>query len=75
MINPAIKHDIEQQLARLPVEMQRRVLEYVVTLASGHQEGTKGSDLLKHAGSISEEDAQEMRRAIEDCERIDYDEW
>jgi len=76
LINPAIKYDIEQQLARLPDELQRRVLDYAVALASGRREGTKGSDLLKYAGSISREDAQEMIQAIEEnCERIDYNEW
>ena len=38
--------------------------------------GTLGSVLLSFAGSISPEDAQKMRAAIEEaCERIEPDEW
>jgi len=37
--------------------------------------GTPGRDLLKYAGTISQADAQEMLKAIEEeCERID-DDW
>lgn len=31
--------------------------------------------LLKYAGTISKEDLEEMRRAIEDCEKIDEEGW
>ena len=38
--------------------------------------GTPMSELLKLQGSISHQDAEEMKRAIEEgCEQIDYDDW
>lgn len=76
MVNPLIKREIEEQLNRLPVEMQRRVLNYALELATRRPKGVKGASLLKFAGEIPAEDLQTMARAIEkDCEHIDQYEW
>jgi hypothetical protein len=38
--------------------------------------GTPGIELLRFAGTLSDEDAQAMKRAIEeDCEQVDPDAW
>ena len=37
--------------------------------------GTKGTELLRFAGSIDPEDLREMSKAIEDCGRVDPNDW
>ena len=76
MVNPLIKRELEEQLNRLPVEMQRRVLNYAFELATRRPKGVKGATLVKFAGEIPAEDLQTMARAIEqDCEQVDLHEW
>jgi len=76
MVNPLIKKEIEQQLNRLPEQLQRRVLEYALTLSPEHRKGVKGQSLLHFAGTIAIDDLDAMKRAIErDCEHVDQHEW
>lgn len=76
MVHPLIKHEIEEQLDRLPVEMQRRVLDFALALVATEPKGVPGANLLRFAGTISKEDLDLMEKAIEeDCERIDENEW
>jgi hypothetical protein len=57
-------------LNRLPVALQRRVLDYALELAAKQPKGVKGANLLKFAGGIPLEDLQTMARVIEqDCDQ------
>jgi hypothetical protein len=71
MIDTALQSELLKQIDQLPSELQRQVLLYAKSLSSSRPRGTLGRELLHLAGTISDEDAQEMMKAIEgDCERI-----
>jgi hypothetical protein len=75
MDTPIIDEVIEQ-LKSLPNELQRRVLEFTRALTLSTPRGVPGKQLLRFAGTISPDDAHQMREAIEQgCERIDADGW
>jgi len=72
----AIVAEVVEKLTHLPEDVQRKVLHYVDALAAARARGVPGKDLLKFAGIISKEDAEEMRAAIEaGCEQVDLNEW
>ena len=76
MIDPAVRDEMFKQLESLPADMQRRVVEFVHALALSQPKGIPGSDLLRFAGTLTPEDAAEMKRAIEEgCERVHPDGW
>jgi hypothetical protein len=76
MVDAAIQHELTTCLEQLPIQKQQRVLEYARALTAASPVGTKGADLLRFAGTISETDLDEMSRAVESgCERVDDDEW
>jgi hypothetical protein len=73
--DPALQAELLQHFADLPLVFQHRVVEYAKELG-GKQSvlpvGTPGRDLLKFAGTMTSEEADEMMKAIEEeCERID----
>ncbi len=66
---------IHSELGGLPPDAQQCVLEYVLALKQTRQ-GTPGSQLMRHAGSITPDDARLMMDAIEaGCEQVDPNEW
>lgn len=76
MVDATIGREISECLGKLPVEQQRRVLDFARTLATTPIRGVPGSSLLKFAGRIGDSDLDAMSRAIDEgCERIDADEW
>jgi hypothetical protein len=76
MIEPGLREELLEQVSRLPYDKQRQVLEFAAALSHTMVRGMPGSRLLKLAGTLPPEDAEEMCRAIEeDCERIDPDGW
>lgn len=76
MIEEAIQRELLAQLAQLPEEKQRRVLDFARVLGGSTPRGVPGSQLLQFAGTMTEQEAKEMLTAIEeDCERVDPDEW
>ena len=76
MVNPLLKRELEEQLNRLPAELQRRVLDYALALAPQQPKGLTGASLLQFAGEIPAEELHAMTRAIErDCEHVDQHEW
>jgi len=76
MTESTLEKELHQRMGELSPSQQREVLRFAEELAKSRPKGTPGKDLLRFAGTISPEDAEEMRRAIEeDCERIDPDEW
>lgn len=67
---------VVEQLRDLPQELQWRVLEFARALAQSAPRGVPGRQLLRFAGTISQEDAKLMREAIErGCEQVDANEW
>lgn len=75
MDTPIIDKVIEQ-LKVLPHELQWRVLEFTRALSKSTPRGVPGRQLLRFAGTVSSDDAQLMRQAIEQgCEQIDTNEW
>ncbi|RMI26806.1 MAG: hypothetical protein D6681_00760 [Calditrichaeota bacterium] len=58
-----------EELRALPYELQRRVFEFTRALALSVPRGVPGKQLLRFAGTISQDDLQLMREAIEQgCE-------
>jgi len=75
MKTPIVDKVIEQ-LKELPQELQWRVLEFTHALGLSNPGGVPGGQLLRLAGTISEDDAREMREAVEQgCEQVDSGEW
>jgi hypothetical protein len=58
-----------EQLDKLPIELQKRVLDFTHALFISAPRGTPGKNLLRFAGMIDEEDLNVMEKAIEEgCE-------
>jgi hypothetical protein len=75
MISPSIRDEVLRELEKLGAADQRRVMDFLRALGSARPRGTRGSDLTRFAGTLSEESADKMMAAIEDgCERVDG-EW
>ena len=75
MVQPAIKEQILNDLNRLSPKLQERAAELVHGLVSLPPRGASVEDLMKVAGTLDDESAREMMRAIEEgCERVDPDE-
>lgn len=78
-LDPAVQSELLSYVVKLPGDDQARVLEYARALADKTKpvlRGTPGKDLLRLAGTISEEDARRMMEAIEEgCEQIDASKW
>ena len=72
-----VKQQIDKELDVLTLDKQRKVLDFITHLSgSGIPPGVPGKKLIKFAGSLSEEDAEELSQIIQEgCEKIDYNEW
>jgi hypothetical protein len=72
-----VKQKIDRELDVLTVDKQRKVLDFIINISgSGIPPGVPGKNLIKFAGSLSEEDAEELSQIIQEgCEKIDYNEW
>jgi hypothetical protein len=76
MLDTSLQNELIKEMEQLPPNLQRKVVEYAHSLKKPLPEGTPGKDLLKFAGILSREEAEEMLKVIEeDCERIDPNEW
>jgi len=75
MRQTTIKSQINKELAIMPVKLQRKVLDFVIHLSHTLSPQKKdGEKLVKLAGLISIEDAEELSEIIKtDCEIIDND--
>ncbi len=73
----SIKGQINKKLNIMPVNLQRKVLDFITRLT--HAEPPKrndGENLAKLAGLFSVEDAEELTEIINaNCEQIDNNEW
>ncbi len=76
MTHSSIKKEIVEQLDHLPPELQRRVLDFTRALTLSSPKGVPGKQLLRFAGILKPDDAQDMALAIEvDCDRVDAGGW
>ena len=74
MSDRRLQSELLDQLAGLPLEKQRQVLEFARSLAESY--GRPGSEILVFGGAIDPEDLSAMTEAIENgCERINNDGW
>jgi len=73
--NPVAER-IKEQVDKLSLEQQRRVLEFAQALALAKPRGATWAELLPFAGSIPRDQLKQMSDAIEEgCERVDENEW
>ena len=71
-----LKKQIITQLDTLSVDLQRKVLDFMEGLTIVLPRGISGRSLLRFDGVIEPEDAQLMKKAIEEgCERVDDVDW
>ena len=76
MVDPLIQQEIQEQLDRIPLEAQYRVLDFAKVLAQSGLKGEAGKDLLPFAGFLDPASLREMIEAIESaCEQVDIHEW
>jgi len=76
MTTAALKQEIAKELDSLPLEDQRKVLDFTRAL-TGRRAPSPGEQRL-HSFDLgfSGEDLKEMRQAVEeDCEKVDLSEW
>jgi hypothetical protein len=67
----SLERELHEQLSALTPDQQRKVLEYARSLSEGAVRGVPGASLQRFAGIISDEDAREMKAAIEEgCGRV-----
>ena len=77
MVDAEIRSQLLAEFDRLSVPSQRQILEYARSLSSAKlPPGAPGKALADLFGSISDADADEMLKAIEEgCESVDPHEW
>jgi len=64
------QEQILERVKFMPDDQQRRVLDFVRTLAISRPRGVTGKDLLHFAGAIPPDDADLMARAIDEGSRL-----
>jgi hypothetical protein len=76
MIDEDVQSELLKQVEQLPPAMQQRVVRFARSLVQPPPKGVPGDRLLRFAGTMTHEEAQEFLKSIEEgCERIDSDEW
>lgn len=76
MTYSTIAEELLKQLDQLPLEFQKKVLEFAQALNATALKGKPGKDLLKFAGAIDQDSLKAMKEAVEyDCERVDINGW
>jgi hypothetical protein len=76
MSDQTLQKQILDQLSKLPIEQQHRVLDFARRLAGTSPAGRSGRELLNFAGTIPISDLNMMSQAIEEgCEQVNLNEW
>jgi hypothetical protein len=60
-----IAEELLKQLQQLPVDFQKKVLEYAQSLNATKVKGKSGKDLLKFAGTFDQDNLKVMEEAIQ----------
>jgi hypothetical protein len=66
MIDTTIEAELSSYLDKMPIEQQRKVLEFARTLATRSPRGVPGKSLVRFAGTIEKSDLELMEQAIEE---------
>ena len=75
-MNQVLITQVTDHLETLPDEQLKSVLEFIDSLKQTKGHGVPGHTLMKFAGSIDADDAEQMLQAIEqDCRKVDINEW
>ncbi len=76
MVDADVQNELLKELEQLSPAKQWQVLGFARSLAKGPPRGAPGDLLLRVAGTMTHDEAQDLLKAIEEgCERIDGDEW
>ena len=76
MVDTQVQSELIKQLDQLSLAKQQEVLRYAQSLVEPRPIGVPGDRLLRLAGTMSHEEAQEFLKSIdEECERIDPSGW
>ena len=76
MTESVITQQLVEQVDQLPLELQKKVLDFAQALVLTLPRGVPGRSLLKFCGAIDADDLRLMAEAIEaGCEQVDADEW
>jgi hypothetical protein len=71
-----LRSELLKQLDQLPLTRQGEVLQFARSLTEPPVRGVSGDKLLRFAGTMTNEEAEEFLKSIdEDCERIEPNEW
>lgn len=70
-----VQESILSSIKRLTLVQQIKLLDFINSMIETRQEVSNKNNLLKFVGVFEKEDLKEMEEAIEDCEKIDEDEW
>lgn len=77
MVDNAFERELIDVLRRLSASQRQDVLSYAQQLRRQKPVGVPGRVLVERIKALNwpKEDIAETKQAIEDCERIDRDEW
>jgi hypothetical protein len=70
MLHQSIHAQLVEAISGLSAADQRRVVEYAQRLAGIRPQGTSGRELMKLAGCINDEYAEQMLAALKDCDWV-----
>ena len=71
-----LKKQINDDLKKMPVELQKRVQEFTHALLVSQPQGSSGKNLAKFAGILKKDEATKIMSEInEGCGKVDIDEW
>lgn len=76
MAESAVERDILEEIRKLDMPRQERVLEFARSLTNVQSAGIPGEYLLRFAGAIDRHNLEEIAQAIDmGCERVERNEW
>ncbi len=76
MVDIQIRENIVNNLDKLPIDLQKKVQDFVNALVITLPKGVPGKSLLDFTGKLDKKDADEIIEIIENgCERVDLNEW
>lgn len=76
MIDILIRDNILNNLEKLPLDLQKKVQDFVNALVITMPKGVSGSSLVNYSAKLDKNDATEILNIIEEgCEKVDLNEW
>ena len=76
MVSPVLEKELHRHLADLPLNQQRRVVDFARALATEKVRGVAGENFVRFAGTIEPGEVELISQAIEEnCEKVDSHGW